>query len=185
MAIGDEANGPTRSSTTTSAPPSGGAPAPGPSTTGGGSHSATRTRTAAGGVAGLAIAMLVLGLVLGAAGKALIDGSDNGGGGKVLAGNIDANSYQAVILANDKVYFGRLSEVNDTFFRLDRAFFLRETRENDNAEPVRTLLPVNRELHAPQNSMLIRRDEVVLIEDLAKDSPVLTEIKRQTGSTKK
>lgn len=124
----------------------------------------------------------MLGLLLGAFGMSLI-ADDDSGASEVLAGNIDPSRYQAVILVNDKVYFGRLSVANDAFFRLDDAFFLRETRENPDADPVRTLLPVNRELHAPENSMLIRQDEVVLIEDLDEESPVLEEIKRQTEAS--
>lgn len=137
--------------------------------------------SASGSGTALAIAALVLGLVLGAFGMQLVDNSGDDSGGNVLAGSIDENGYQAVILTNDKVYFGRLSEVNDTFFRLDDAFFLRETRENPEAEPVRALLPVNRELHVPENRMLIRQDEVVLVENLDKDSPLIDEIERQTG----
>jgi hypothetical protein len=160
--------------------PAGGTRAPTTSADGSHANAATRLRAGPAGAA-LAIAALVLGLVLGAAGIKLIDSA--GKDGNPLAGNIDTGRFQAVILTNDKVYFGRLTEVNDTFFRLDDAFFLRETRESADAEPVRTLLPVNRELHAPENRMLIRQDEVVLVENLAKDSPVLGEIKRQTGGS--
>jgi hypothetical protein len=102
-----------------------------------------------------------------------------------VPGTIDRSSYQAVILTNDKVYFGRLSSANDAFFRLDDAFFLTESRVDSGAEPVRSLQPVNRELHAPEDRMLIRKDEVVLVENLAKDSPVLAEIKRQTRNPTK
>lgn len=127
----------------------------------------------------LVVAALVLGLVLGAFGMRLLDGGGGSDSSDSLAGNIDTGRFQAVILTNDKVYFGRLSEVNETFFRLDDAFFLRETRESEEAEPVRALLPVNRELHAPENSMLIRQDEVVLVENLDAESPLTTEIERQ------
>lgn len=141
-----------------------------------------RTASPGGGGAALGIAALVLGLLLGAFGMKLVDNAgDDGDGGNVLAGHVDEARYQAVILTNDKVYFGRLTEVNDTFFRLDDAFFLRETRESAEAEPVRALLPINRELHAPENSILIRQDEVVLVENLDKESPLLEEIERQTG----
>ena len=137
-----------------------------------------------GGGAALGIAALVLGLLLGAFGMKLVDNAgDDADSGNVLAGNIDGARYQAVILTNDKVYFGRLTEVNDTFFRLDDAFFLRETRESAEAEPVRALLPINRELHAPENSILIRQDEVVLVENLDEKSPLLAEIERQTGKS--
>lgn len=127
------------------------------------------------------LAALLAGLLLGGLATGAYLGGQDDDGGDEFAGAIDTSRYQAVILSNDKVYFGQLESVSDDFFRLDSAFFLRETREDAEAEPVRALLPVNREIHAPDNTMLIRKDEVVLVENLAKDSPILTEIKRQKG----
>jgi hypothetical protein len=128
------------------------------------------------------LAALVLGLLLGGFAMTLVgDDADDAGGGDQFAGAIDEARYQAVILSNDKVYFGKIEEVSDEFYRLDDAFFLRETRASAEAEPERALLPINREIHAPENSMLIRKDEVVLVENLADDSPIQTEIERQLG----
>ena len=130
-----------------------------------------------GGIA-LPLIALLIGLVLGAVAVMALGASDDSDGNP-FAGRIDEDRYQAVILSNDKVYFGRITDVSSTFFALDDAFFLRETREDENSQPQRALLPVNAELHAPENRMLIRKDEVVLVENLAEDSPVLTEIQRQ------
>ena len=147
----------------------------------------TRQTTSGGGGGGSrsiapVIAALLAGLLIGGLGAAaFLGGQDEDDGGDEFAGAIDETRYQAVILSNDKVYFGQLESISDDFFRLESAFFLRETREDAEAEPVRALLPVNREIHAPDNTMLIRKDEVVLVENLAKDSPILTEIKRQKG----
>ena len=134
--------------------------------------------------AGAVIAALLAGMLLGGLATAAFLGGqddDDEGGSDELSGVIDSSRYQAVILSNDKVYFGKLESLGEDFFRLESAFFLRETREDPEAEPVRALLPVNREIHAPDNTMLIRKDEVVLVENLAKDSPILTEINRQKG----
>jgi hypothetical protein len=129
---------------------------------------------------GAIVAALVVGLLLGG-GAAWVLADRQGGDADPFAGVVDTTRFQAVILSNDKVYFGQVENVSDEYVRLDRAFFLRETRENADAEPVRALLPVNREIHAPDNTMLIRKDQVVLVENLAKDSPILTEIRRQLG----
>lgn len=129
---------------------------------------------------------LLVGLALGI-GATLLLADDASDPGNTLAGQIDRSSYQAVILANDRVYFGQIRNVNADFYRLQNAYFLRESTGTEaDAQPVRALLPVNREIHGPENSMLLRKDEVVLIEDLASDSPILREIKRQrdgSGST--
>lgn len=147
----------------------------------------TRQTSAGGGGGGgrslaPALAALLAGLLIGGlATGAYLDGQESEDGGDEFAGVIDETRYQAVILSNDKVYFGQLESVSEDFFRLDSAFFLRETRASADAEPERALLPINREIHAPDNTMLLRKDEVVLVENLAKDSPILTEIKRQKG----
>jgi hypothetical protein len=171
----------------------GGRPSSGGSGGGGGTRpplGSSRTTTTSPGAAtrdgggrnlGAVLAALLVGLIVGGALGALLFNQDKGGGGDDLAGKIDSSRYQSVILSNDKVYFGQLKTVSDAYYELDNAFFLRETRQSADAEPVRALLPVNREIHAPDNTMLIRKTEVVLVENLAKDSPILTEIKRQKG----
>lgn len=121
---------------------------------------------------------LLAGLLVGGLGASLLTRSDNG---DAFGGALDTTRYQAVLLSNDKVYFGRLSSVSSEFYRLNDAFFLREARDSPDAEPLRALLPVNREIHAPENSMLIRKDEVVLVENLDEESPILLEIHRQKG----
>ena len=127
---------------------------------------------------GAVLAALVLGLLLGGFAMSLLGNDD---GGDRFGGVIDTSRYQAVILSNDKVYFGQIEQASDDFYRLDNAFFLRETRPSDEAEPERSLLPINREIHAPDNTMLIRAEEIVLVENLAEDSPILSEIERQLG----
>lgn len=132
---------------------------------------------------GAVLAALVLGLLLGGFAMTLVgdDTDDDAAATDQFAGAIDEARYQAVILSNDKVYFGKIEAVSDEFYRLDDAFFLRETRASAEAEPERALLPINREIHAPENSMLIRKDEVVLVENLDEESPIQTEIERQLG----
>jgi hypothetical protein len=130
---------------------------------------------------GAVLAALVLGLLLGGFAMTLLADDTDDAGTDQFAGAIADDRYQAVILSNDKVYFGRIESVSDEFYRLDNAFFLRETRESAEAEPQRALLPINREIHAPENSMLIRKDEVVLVENLDEASPIQAEIERQLG----
>ena len=167
---GGATSGATKATTTRPAPATGG---------GGGGGGGGAPRSGSGRNVGAIIAALLVGLLVGGGIAALIFKGDNGGDD--FGGAIDTSRYQAVILTNDKVYFGQLQSASDSYYELDNAFFLRETRESADAEPVRALLPVNREIHAPDNTMLIRKDEVVLVENLAKDSPILTEIKRQKG----
>lgn len=101
-----------------------------------------------------------------------------------FGGEIESSSYQAVILSNDKVYFGRLRVVSDDFYQLSPAFFLRETRQDAGSQPVRALLPVTQEIHAPEKAMLIRTSQVVVVQNLDEDSPILAEIRRQNRNAK-
>ena len=129
----------------------------------------------------VALATLLIGIALGAGSVALL--SSDSGDSDPFAGHVDTTRYQAVILSNDKVYFGRIAVASDDFFRLRDAFFLREKAGATASDsPVRSLLPLNQELQAPENSMLIRRADVVLIENLDKSSPILKEIRRQRGT---
>lgn len=92
-----------------------------------------------------------------------------------LGGFTSGREWQAVILGNDRVYFGRLTVVNEDFFRLDDAYFLREQTEQG-ADPVRQVVSLQAELHNPEDSMLIDRDDILVIENLASDSPVVDTI---------
>lgn len=136
-----------------------------------------RQRRRGASIAIIAAAMLA-GLLAGGTGVVVAD--RYGDADDPFGGAIDAASYQAVILTNDKLYFGRLRAVSDDFYQLSPAFFLRESRQDAQAQPVRALVPITREIHAPENAMLIRSDEVVVVENLDEDSPILAEIRRQT-----
>lgn len=122
------------------------------------------------------VAAGLAGLVVGAAATALFTMKDD-----PFAGKIDSRRAQAVILANDKVYFGQVGDAGPDFYELRNAFFLREAPATGGGEPTRTLVPLKQEIHSPENRMLIRKDQVVLVENLAADSPVQQEIARQTG----
>lgn len=177
---GNRSSGGGRSSTETSSTARPSDPAGKPSTTTRGREFETAERAPkASKPVGAIIAALLAGLILGALAAPLLKG-ERDAGGDPFAGVIDSGRYQAVILSNDKVYFGKISDASDEFYELDSAFFLREVQV-EGGEPDRALLPVNREIHAPDNTMLIRKEEVVLVENLAKDSPILTEINRQKG----
>src|SRR5688572_26387921 len=59
------------------------------------------------------LAALLAGLLIGGLATGAFLGSQDDDGGDEFAGAIDATRYQAVILSNDKVYFGQLESVSD------------------------------------------------------------------------
>lgn len=87
-----------------------------------------------------------------------------------FGGIVDPRGYQAVVLDSDRVYFGRLRALDGDFYELLDAHFLRE-------ESGRTrLVPIGDELHRPEGRILVRKAEVVIVENLRADSPILAEI---------
>ena len=85
---------------------------------------------------------------------------------------VDRSKFQAVVLASGVVYFGHLRAADDEFFELRDAFFIQEVKKA-NAEPERRVLPLSQEVHGPENAMLIPRGQVVSVENLRDDSPVV------------
>lgn len=84
---------------------------------------------------------------------------------------IDPNTYQAVVLTNDQVYFGRLKNVSDNYLILSDVYYVK--MENDGGRLVKlgTI-----ESHGPQDKMVINRDQIMFWENLRSDSPVIKTI---------
>ena len=94
-------------------------------------------------------------------------------------GTVDEERFQAVVLDNDRVYFGHLEAAGDDFYLLTNAFFVQETaaQEEDQA-PLREVVSIVEEFHDPDDEMLIAIDDVVLIQNLRADSEVAEAIER-------
>lgn len=90
---------------------------------------------------------------------------------------VDTDSYQAVFLTNGQVYFGKLSDINSEYLQLSDVYYLQITQSQENQElqeggndantdPQITLAKLGSELHGPQDSMYISRDQVLFWENL-------------------
>jgi len=97
------------------------------------------------------------------------------------------DSYQAVFLSNNQVYFGKVEELDKNHVRLTNIYYLILRRplqeqtpaEGEATEPARpeyTLVKLGNELHGPKDEMIINRDQVLFVEDLKADSRVVTAI---------
>lgn len=89
------------------------------------------------------------------------------------------NTYQAVFLTNDQIYFGHLVNVNSPFPILLDVYYVRIT-QNETADGEKAKGQVIRlgeaEPHGPENKMVLNRDHVLFWEDLRSDSVVLDTI---------
>jgi hypothetical protein len=100
---------------------------------------------------------------------------------------INGGKYQAVFLSNSQVYFGKLQAVNHDYMRLTKVFYLqskttgtKDTKDPQNASSATTdnveLVKLGREIHGPNDEMIIARDQVLFYENLTDDSTVTKSI---------
>ncbi|MCA9343896.1 hypothetical protein KC947_03015 [Candidatus Saccharibacteria bacterium] len=127
---------------------------------------------------GLAVVLVV---VLGAGvffGKQYLSTKNN-----TLAG-VDSSKIQALFLANGQVYFGRISLSDKNTIRISDIYYLQVAQKvqpdngdnkEANAEP--QLIKLGEELHGPEDTMFINRDQVTFWENLKDNSKVVEAIR--------
>lgn len=110
-------------------------------------------------------------------------------GGKGAAG-IDSSKYQAVFFTNGQVYFGKLTGLSDDQMKLTDVFYLQtqasENSEKDSKNPQDSstdqssvqLIKLGNEVHGPEDSMIISRDQILFYENLKDDGKVVQTIKQ-------
>jgi len=98
---------------------------------------------------------------------------------------IDTKRYQAVYLTNDDVYFGKVHMLvnGDTLltdvFRVqattsttnDQSSSATKATASDDSSGIRLIKP-GKELHAPDDTMLIKKDSILFVENLKTDGKV-------------
>ncbi|MEK9165364.1 MAG: hypothetical protein AAB525_00710, partial [Patescibacteria group bacterium] len=105
--------------------------------------------------------------------------------------------YQAIFLTNDQIYFGRIVNQNQEEVILSDIYYFTTLRALQyNGEPKTStdtlntpsdtfsLIKLGSELHGPKDEMRINRNHILFIEDLKKDSKVITAIKEYKGTKK-
>ena len=90
---------------------------------------------------------------------------------------VDTGKYQAIFLNGGQVYFGKISELNNKFARVNSVYYLRVNQQvQPNAQTSAnndiSLVKLGCELHGPQDEMVINRDQVVFWENLKDDGQV-------------
>ena len=96
-----------------------------------------------------------------------------------LPGQSSADTYQAVFLTNNQVYFGKLAKQNSQYPVLTDIYYLRVTQplQPSDPNPNINLVKLGDELHGPIDKMEINREQILFIEDLKPDSQVVRAIK--------
>ncbi|HPF94969.1 MAG: hypothetical protein KC582_03050 [Candidatus Magasanikbacteria bacterium] len=96
---------------------------------------------------------------------------------------INGDSYQAVFLTNDQVYFGKLVSTRGSY-KLTDVYYLQSKQPVQaqgtevGSEGDMALIKLGKELHGPEDWMLINREHVIFVEQLKSDSRVVQAIKK-------
>lgn len=109
-----------------------------------------------------------------------------------VSSQIQKDKYQAVFLnsADGQVYFGKLSVMNNDYYKLEDIYYVRveqvQPNPNEQAQQNISLAKLGNEIHGPQDVMYIRNDHVMFWENLKDDGQVvtaITEYKKNGGNT--
>ena len=98
------------------------------------------------------------------------------------AGYVNESQYQAVFLTNNQVYFGKIIDLNNKFVILTDVFYIEtpsQTQASTNTSNTNYTLRKlgTTELHAPEDKMVINREQVTFWENLKDSGQVVTNIK--------
>lgn len=108
---------------------------------------------------------------------------------------VKSGQYQAVFLTNGQVYFGKVSDINNGYVKLSDIFYLQvqqsvqpdgstnSTEQNKDQSQV-SLAKLGSELHGPEDTMYISRQQVLFWENLKNDGKVVQAINSYKQSNK-
>jgi len=87
------------------------------------------------------------------------------------------DSYQAVFLNNGQVYFGNIVELTNEYVFLEDPYSIKvqqkETAEEESAQSEIKLLSIEDEFYKPEGYMLIKKSEILFIEELKDSSQII------------
>ena len=91
------------------------------------------------------------------------------------AGAIDSSKYQAVFFTNGQVYFGKLHQLGGGYMKLTDVYYIQsqDSQNTDNpqegaeeSQPDMKLIKLGNELHAPEDAMMISKEQILFFENL-------------------
>ena len=99
------------------------------------------------------------------------------------ADGIDKDKYQAVFLSSDSlpsnVYFGKLERMDDGYYKLTKVYYLQNPDENESQDTTSlTVVRVAKQVHSPQDEMVVPREQVMYYQNMTDDSKVVQYIKQ-------
>ncbi len=109
---------------------------------------------------------------------------------------VNGKEFQAVFLTNGQVYFGKVSKVDSSYVKLTNIYYLQVTaaangsqtvqpKASDTANQQVSLAKLGGELHGPEDTMFISRQQVLFWENLKSDGKVAKAIADYVAQGKK
>lgn len=101
---------------------------------------------------------------------------------KETATGINTGKYQAVFLSNGQHYFGKLERMNDDYFKLSDVYYLEQKGQTTDTTTSTSKTPVElrklgeKEIHGPEDVMIISKQQILLYENLNDDSQVVKSV---------
>lgn len=94
---------------------------------------------------------------------------------------VNDKEYQAIFLNNGQVYFGKIKDLNTKYVDLTNIFYIENNSQNNGTTSAQntnyTLRKLGTtELHAPEDEMIINRDQVTFWENLKDSGQVVQKI---------
>ena len=87
---------------------------------------------------------------------------------------VDSNSYQAVFLSNNQIYFGHVKSSSSDFLTLTDVYYI---QINDADQTQNRLVRLgDSEPHGPRNEMIINKTHILFMENLSPNSKVVQAI---------
>ena len=109
---------------------------------------------------------------------------------------VKTKQFQAVFLTNGQVYFGKVSKVDSSYVKLTNIYYLQVTNSASGSQTVQpkssdasnqqvSLAKLGGELHGPEDSMYISRQQILFWENLKGDGKVAKAIADYQAQGKK
>lgn len=99
---------------------------------------------------------------------------------------VKTSQYQAVFLTNGQVYFGKITKYGRDTVAMSDIYYLQQSsgvqsqdNKTDQSQNQLTLTKLGKELHGPEDSMFIERDQIIFWENIKDDSQVVKTIQKE------
>jgi hypothetical protein len=97
---------------------------------------------------------------------------------------VKTSQFQAVFLTSGQAYFGHLSDPNSSYMVLTDVYYLQSNQQNPQSGSTATTSPqvvlekLGNQIHAPENQMAIKSDQVLFWENLQNSGKVVQAIEK-------